>query len=437
MSITLSQKKIVAFGVFFIFFILQVCFNINALLGLHVSHHVIEEEWDELNRVQTLEDLLDEQSVILRAASDGKDIRSAPEIGRLADISKILDGLNAEYGVHHGPTRTEHERKEDAYLADITRPLRAYLDEYGAALSGRYLSASMARDYLKRLTQIRGVTLLLRQTDAAFAQKALDQAKNARKRTLRDSLIISVILFTALAVWAVYFLVNLNRQTQLEIFQQKIMTAGLLAQSLAHEIRNPLGVIKSAADLLSRRQGLDKESQELAGYMVEEVQRIDSLIKELLSLSRKKSESREDADIGQIIRSVLDLIGGKLKQAKVTAHFTNRAGGILCHCVPGQIRQIVLNLLLNAIDVSPPQASIEIFTENKDNAYVLRVRDHGKGFSIKDKEKIFDLFYTTKESGFGIGLAVVKRIVNEHGGTIQVQSSAVQGSTFIVSIPLR
>jgi len=434
---TLNQKKITAFGVFFIFFVIQVYFSINALMKLHVSHHVIEEEWKEFNRVQALEDLLDEQNASLIVMFDGKNVQPPIQSSKhLNDIADILDDLDKDYQSHKILSRTEHEQVEDAYLINIVGPLRSYLKEYSMANFRGRLRVPMAKEFAKRLNDIRHQILLLRQSDAEFAQKALDVAKNARRQTLRNSLIISIILAIALMLWAIYFLINLNRQTRLEIYQQKIMTAGLLAQSLAHEIRNPLGIIIGAGDLLAQRQSLDQESRELAGYMVEEVKRIDSLINELLSLSRKKSESKEKVDIGLIIRSVLELTGGKMKQSGITVNFTHKAAGVFCSCVPGQVRQVVLNLLLNAIDVSSSHDTIEITTEKKDNYYVLTIRDYGKGFPMKDKEKIFDLFYTTKESGFGIGLAVVKRIVDEHGGSIQVYSWPKEGAMFTVSFPL-
>ncbi|MDE2028223.1 MAG: GHKL domain-containing protein [Candidatus Omnitrophica bacterium] len=435
---TLNQKKIIAFAVFFLLFILQTAFSINALYNLHASQHVIEEEWSEFNRVQSLEDLLDDQSVQLVSMPDGKVFRpDAQSANEVKHIAAILNEVVEEYGSHEGTERTAHERVEEGYLKNIVGPLQAYLNDYNAAVANGGLTTSLAKGYAARLKMISSQIKLLRKADAAFARKAMGLAKKARQQTLRNGIVISVILIIILLLWAAYFLVRLDRQTRLEIYQQKIMTAGLLAQSLAHEIRNPLGVIKGAADILAKRDSLDKESRELAGYMVDEVVRIDSLIKELLSLSRKKSESRENADIGQIIRSALDLTSAKMRQAGVVVHFTQKAEGLLCYCVPGQIRQIILNLLLNALDVSPDNSSIEIAAEKKDNFIIITFRDYGKGIPAQDKERIFDLFYTTKESGFGIGLAVVKRIINEHQGQIDVQSWLGQGSLFTVVLPVR
>lgn len=435
---TLNQKKIAAFGVFFLLFILQTAFSIIALYKLHISHHVIEEEWEEFNRVQSLEDLLDAQSMQLLAVPAGKtfkpSVQSAKEVSL---ISAILGDMASEYGSHQQSGRTEHEKVENSHLANIIGPLQVYLKEYNYAIAKKKLTNTLAKDFAIRLNTIIHQIQLLRKADAEFAQTALSVAKKARQQTLRDSIAISITIIVILIFWAIYFLVRLERQTRLEIYQQKIMTAGLLAQSLAHEIRNPLGVIKSAADILAKRQGLDKESRELAGYMVDEVVRIDSLIKELLSLSRKKNEVREDADIGQIIRSVLDLTSAKIKQAGVTVHFIQKADGVMCYCVPGQIRQVVLNLILNALDVSPKDGSIDITAEKKENFFIMTFRDYGEGFPFQDKERIFDLFYTTKESGFGIGLAVVKRIIDEHQGEIHAQSWAGQGSLFTVILPLR
>ena len=96
-----------------------------------------------------------------------------------------------------------------------------------------------------------------------------------------------------------------------------------------------------------------------------------------------------------------------------------------------------MNLLLNALDVSGGNGLIEISTEIKDNSYLIHVRDYGPGFPLADKEKIFEPFYTTKGNGFGIGLSVVKRIIDEHGGDIQAKSYPGQGALFTVILPLK
>lgn len=251
-----NQKKIAVFGGFFVLFFLQVGFSIHALQSLHVSHHVLDEEWTEYKRVQRLEDLLDEQGSLLLPAASGEAVKTAPgSAAVLAGIGAIDAELVREYQAHQKIRRSEHEKAEDVYLLDVTGPLQKFLREYGAATGSGRLPAAVAGQYARELVQLRRQILPLRQSDAALAQQALDQAKLVRRETLRDSVVISVVLFIALILWAAYFLASLNRQARLESFQHKMMTAGLLAQSLAHEVRNPLGVIKSAADLLARRQG--------------------------------------------------------------------------------------------------------------------------------------------------------------------------------------
>ncbi|MBF0619608.1 MAG: hypothetical protein HQL19_05520 [Candidatus Omnitrophica bacterium] len=434
---TLDQKKIAAFGGFFILFVLQVLFSVSALQSLHASHRVIEQEWKEYIRVQALEDLLDEQSAVLMDAPTGVPSMSGAGLEEIfVRTAKIGEELAAEYELRRRAQRGGYEDAQDGHLRRIIEPLRAFLKEYRHVTGTGRLVASEAGEYAKKIADIRREVILLGQADAAVAQKALDQAQHARRNTLQDSLIISAALFVILVLWAGYFLINLNRQTRNEISRQKLMTAGLLAQSLAHEIRNPLGVIKSAADLLAHRSSLDPESRELAGYMVDEVTRIDGQITGLLSLSHPKSAPREPSDIGRIIHSVLDLIAGKMKSTGVTAVFVNNAEGALCRCAPDQMRQVILNLLLNALDVSPANGVIDITAGQKDGFYVMTFQDRGKGFSMRDKEKIFDLFYTTKESGFGIGLAVVKRIVSEHRGRVEVHSAPGQGAIFSIYLPM-
>ena len=301
---TLTQKKIGAFGIIVICFLLQVFFSIKAQQDLHVYHHEIEEEWGELSRIQSLEDLLNGQRVALTAVADGQ-LTPPVSIGTAEAISGILDDLApANDDLSRGHSR--HQLVEDHYLVRIVVPLQGCLKDYTEALAKGTMTPAMARVYLQKVTDIQMQIMRLRQADAGFAREALDKAQLARRETLRHSLVFSGILFLGFIGWAVYFFINLGYQTNLEIARQKITSAGILAQSVAHEIRNPLGIIKSSADLLARRSTLDTEGRELAGYMVEEVDRIDGLIRELLSLSSRKDVPRQMADIGAIIRSVLE-----------------------------------------------------------------------------------------------------------------------------------
>ena len=434
---TLTQKKIGAFSLIVICFLLQVFFSIKAQQDLHVYHHEIEDEWEELSRIQSLEDLLSGQRAILTAVADGQAVGlSSSRSVSTAAIAAVLDDLArdmADYSRGH----SEHQVIEERYLDRIIEPLRGCLKDYTEVLTKGTMTPAMAGMYLQKVTDIQAQIIRLRQADAGFAREALDKAQLARRETLRHSLIFSGILFLGLVAWAVYFVINLGYQTNLEIERQKITSAGILAQSVAHEIRNPLGIIKSSADLLARRSTLDTEGRELAGYMVEEVDRIDGLIRELLSLSSRKDVPRQMADIGAIIRSVLELARGRLGEAGVAVNYSNQASGVLCSCIPGQIRQVILNLFLNAIAVSPKDSTIDIVTRKQDNSYVITVKDHGPGLAPGVKEKIFDLFYTTRESGFGIGLAVVKHIVENHGGSVSAQNVADEpGAIFTVLLPL-
>ncbi len=434
---TLTQKKISAFCAVVVCFLLQVFFSIKAQQDLHVYHHQIEEEWEELSRIQSLEDLLDGQRAILTAVADGQAaIPVMPGSATVRAISGILEKLppgNEDLSMG----RSGHQQVEERYLVRIVAPLQKCLKDYTEDFAKGAMTPAKARAYLQQVTDIQVQNISLRQADAGFAREALERAQLARRQTLRDSLIFSGILFLGLVGWAVYFFINLGYQTNLEIARQKMTAAGILAQSVAHEIRNPLGIIKSSADLLARRNTLDTEGRELAVYMVEEVDRIDGLIRELLSLSSSRDVPRQMADIGAIIRSVLELARGRLGEAGVSVNFSNQASGVLCSCIPGQIRQVVLNLFLNAIAVSPKDSTIDIVTRKQDNSYVIMVKDHGPGFAPGAKEKMFDLFYTTRESGFGIGLAVVKHIVENHGGTVTAQNVVDDpGALFTVFLPL-
>ena len=133
----------------------------------------------------------------------------------------------------------------------------------------------------------------------------------------------------------------------------------------------------------------------------------------------------------------MDLFTSKAEAADIRIVVHNQAAGVLLFCQADPVKQVVMNLLLNAIEASRPKDVIEITLKTVGNEYVLQVRDHGIGLDPRQKERIFDMMYTTKPYGFGIGLTVVKGIVEDHGGRIEVSSPPPSGSAFTVYFPVR
>jgi signal transduction histidine kinase len=213
---------------------------------------------------------------------------------------------------------------------------------------------------------------------------------------------------------------------------ERLAALGQLTAGLAHELRNPLGTIKTSAELLAR--AVPKENpiaQEMAGYISTEVDRTNSIITRFLDFARPQHLRLEPADIATILdRAIASLPGIEI--------YKNYSPGIPFVKVDAELLERVFsNLILNAAQASPPGGVVTVKTQLLDNNQVeVAVIDRGTGIEAKNLESIFNPFFTTKPEGVGLGLAICSKIVDEHGGHITVESTAGEGSVFHVILPV-
>ncbi len=215
---------------------------------------------------------------------------------------------------------------------------------------------------------------------------------------------------------------------------------GRISAGIAHEVRNPLLAIKGAAQFLQGKFKKDGEESEFASIIVEESDRINQVIAHFLDYARPAKPKLELMDITECLDRTLTLINVELRHAKVE---------LLRDYVPNlpkvlgdekQLGQVFLNLILNAIEAMPNGGTLRIHTrhgmEHDESAYCeIQISDSGIGMSTDEQSRIFEPFYTSKEHGLGLGLAIVAEIVSEHGGTISVESEKGKGTTFTIRLP--
>jgi two-component system, NtrC family, sensor histidine kinase HydH len=218
---------------------------------------------------------------------------------------------------------------------------------------------------------------------------------------------------------------------------ERLAALGQLTAGLAHELRNPLGTMKASAEMLSRNvAGENEVARELAGFISTEVDRINSLVTRFLEFARPMRLRREKTDLTQII----DRAVGQLERHQPplnVAIYKNYSPDIRPFPLDGElIERVVYNLLLNAAQATPPGGCVTIKTRLLDNDDAeIAVIDRGAGIDPKHRESIFNPFFTTKSEGIGMGLALVSKIVDEHGGVILVESDPGKGSVFRVDLP--
>ncbi|MFH1625918.1 MAG: ATP-binding protein, partial [Pseudomonadota bacterium] len=220
----------------------------------------------------------------------------------------------------------------------------------------------------------------------------------------------------------------------------RLAALGTLTAGLAHEIRNPLVAIKTFTQLLPERFDDAEFRDHFLKVTSGEVDRICSLVNELLEFSRPSEPNLAEEDINDVAEKMLLLIENeaKKKTIKMSREYGKDMPPVMID--KEQIKQVLLNLLLNAVDATPENGTISLETRLLRNDYSdyvqMEVRDTGTGIPKDDLEHIFTPFFTTKHGGSGLGLPVSYRIVQEHRGYIEVESTVGEGSSFYVILPL-
>ncbi len=221
----------------------------------------------------------------------------------------------------------------------------------------------------------------------------------------------------------------------------KLSSIGLLAAGVAHEVNTPLAVISSYAQMLAKqveRSGAENgDEAKILGKITDQTFRASEIVNSLLNFSRTSGSALTPTDVNHTIEETLALVAPQLRKANVTIEKKFRTA-IPARANGGKLQQVFLNLFLNARDAMPHGGTLTVETsEGINGAFEVRVSDSGVGISEAMQRRIFDPFFTTKgpQRGTGLGLAVSYGIVQEHSGTIAVDSAPGQGTTFMIELP--
>jgi two-component system sensor histidine kinase HydH len=194
---------------------------------------------------------------------------------------------------------------------------------------------------------------------------------------------------------------------------------------LAHEIKNPLASLKGNAQLLAAMLPVGDKSRAKAERVVDEAVRLESLTNDLLQFVRTGAIQREAVDPATVVRDAAASVKGDITVDVSRAPRTWSLDA-------GRIREVIINLVDNAVAAGEP-VKVEVKAENK--ALVIEVSDHGPGIPEEDREKIFEPFFTGKTEGTGLGLAVVRRTIELHGGRVVALENSGGGARFRAEIP--
>ncbi len=240
--------------------------------------------------------------------------------------------------------------------------------------------------------------------------------------------------------------ISLRVQTEEALLRSRqLATVGQMAAGLAHEIKNPLAGIKVSMEVLANELDLPAQDKEIFLRILKEIQRIEALLRNLLNYARPPLPSFARIDLNGQLANCIKNAEMILKSPEYNGEQGKRIGWNkniaeslpLINADAAQLQQIFLNLFLNAIEATPEEGTISVATRlGSNNTVLVEVSDTGKGMTPEACAEIFKPFFSTKPKGSGLGLAITNRLVELHGGTIEVVSVPGQGTTFFITFPL-
>ena len=216
---------------------------------------------------------------------------------------------------------------------------------------------------------------------------------------------------------------------------QRLAAIGRLAGGVAHEIRNPLSSIKGFATYFKERYKKVPEDQKIAKIMIDEVTRLDRVVGQLQDFSRPVTIRKKATDLKRLIQDALTLVGEQAKKHHIDVKLQIDPNMTTVQIDGERIRQVLLNLFINAIDAMKPGGTLTVQAEHPaKETLAIHVRDTGPGIGPDMANHIFDPYFTTKPTGTGLGLAIAHNIIQTHGGTLTVTSCPHEGATLTITL---
>ena len=233
-------------------------------------------------------------------------------------------------------------------------------------------------------------------------------------------------------------IIQRNKEIESNLAQQgKMASLGVLSSGVAHEINNPLGVILGYAGYLESKMDEDDPNYQYVHEIKRESKRCKKIVQDLLSYARTPRPTLEPTNINDLIQQIVDFAANHTDMRGITITTRLASGLPLVELDGDQMRQVTINLILNAGGAMPEGGSLTVSSEAVDDGHVcITFSDSGCGIPAESMEKIFEPFYTTKARGTGLGLAITRQIIEQHHGEIHIDSTVGSGTTVKVLLPI-
>ncbi|MBW1817198.1 MAG: two-component sensor histidine kinase [Deltaproteobacteria bacterium] len=227
-----------------------------------------------------------------------------------------------------------------------------------------------------------------------------------------------------------------QRELQSKLDQaERLAALGKMCAGVSHEIRNPLGIIKSTAELLGSMSDSEQGQKRLSAVIVEESDRLDNIVTEFLDFARPKEPNYQECYLEELITKNLHFLEPELNKENISVRHNLNGRSFKLHGDPHLLYRSFLNIFVNAIQSMESGGSINVDVSEVKDGYVIGVSDTGAGIAEEDLSKIFDPFFTTKDKGSGLGLSIVRNIIEGHRGAIHIDSREGKGTTVSITLP--
>ncbi len=229
---------------------------------------------------------------------------------------------------------------------------------------------------------------------------------------------------------------ELRDTLDLLIRADRLKSVGEVAAAIVHEIRNPLSAIKGAAEIIEKEIPIESPRREFVSVIEREVDRLNRLVSEFLNFAKPRQPEKTPSNLNEIVRSVITFTSKEADKSgvKLASQLDEQLPDVMIDA--DQIRQVLLNLILNAIHAMSQGGTVEIASRREGKMVELSVRDHGVGIEPRIRDRIFDPFFTTRPEGSGLGLSVAYQLVKQHDGEIDLVDVEGPGARFVVRLPL-
>jgi signal transduction histidine kinase len=266
----------------------------------------------------------------------------------------------------------------------------------------------------------------------AFANNFIREPSNALPPS--NGSFIEPLEITALSSAFSKMISDLERSKENLTRAAKLAVVGEMAAAMSHEVRTPLGILRSSAQVLLREPEISEEGREVCGFIISETERLNKLVSALIDSARPRLPEFKQTNVAELAEQCVAMLRTQAENKHI-ALICETGENPVALCDAEQITQVLLNLLLNAIQVLPDGGNIILKVTSTIDQVLVVVADNGPGIPVELRSQIFEPFFTKRRGGIGLGLAIVKQIVIANHGNISVHQSALGGAEFRLQLP--